>query len=309
MSQRLPGIMCSTEADDIDQGTLVRSCTHPPGIVGYPTILMEEPCWSSIEQLCWSSEVYGNATIVDKTEKVNEGIRNFDKNDNVTSTLEASRKIFVKKKVLGDNPATSDIVEDNFDTGKRKRSLSNRRTRDLATIDSLVLHATSVLRNEPNDITKYFKISVHFIIVPDGTIYRLYDNEVRCNGSSGFNQRSVSVEFEGKFRHDRKNGGVGTNKPTLAQLRSGRKLIFYLKEELPNFKYVFAHSQAANKNCPGPEIWYNVGEWAIRSGLCLASGRQETKGSGKAIPDSWKNGEVKKKNKVIRSFKINVPIM
>ncbi|MCF6263471.1 MAG: N-acetylmuramoyl-L-alanine amidase [Xanthomonadales bacterium] len=305
MNRRPPGIMCSTETDDIDQGTLVRSCMYPPGILGYPTILY---C-RLIKELYLILGMYGNAEIVDKTKEVNEGIRDFDKHDNVTSTLEARDKIFVKKKVFGDNPATPNRVEDNFYTGKRKRSLSNRKIRDLADIDSLVLHQTSVLRNDPHDITKYFKISVHFIIVPDGTIYRLYDNEVKCNGSSGFNGRSVSVEFEGKFRHDRKNGGVGKNKPTLAQLRSGRKLIVYLKKKLTNFKYVLAHSQSANKNCPGPEIWYNVGEWAIKKGLCLASGRDIKEGSGKAIPDSWKNGEVKRKNKVIRSFKINVPII
>jgi hypothetical protein len=219
----------------------------------------------------------------------------------------ASTKVFVKKKVLGDNPATTDIVETRFYTGKKEKVLISRKTRNLDTIDSLVLHQTAVLRKNPNDnIASYFKISVHFIIVPDGTIYRLYDDEVRCNGSSGFNSRSVSVEFEGKFKHDRKNGEIGKEKPTQAQLKSGRKLIVYLKNRLPNFKYVLAHSQSAHKNCPGPEIWHNVGEWAIINGLCLASGRMIKVDNGSTIPDWWIKGEVKRKNKILRSFKIEV---
>ena len=302
-----PGVICSTKTEEIDQGTLIRSWSYSPAIVLESTLDKLEPLWN--ELIHWGSiaAVYGNASIDDKAGEVNDYIRDFKRRDKVDTSEKASKKIFVKKKVYGDNPATGK-VETDFYTGVKKRELVKRKTRNLKTIDSLVLHSTSVLRKKANDITEYFKISVHFIIVPDGTIYRLYDDEVRCNGSHGFNDRSVAVEFEGKFRSDSKNGEIGKEKPTQAQLKSGRKLIVYLKNKLPNFKYVLAHSQSSNKDCPGPEIWYNVGEWAIQNGLCLTSGRMETAGSGTTIPDSWKNGEVRKKSKLIRSFKINVNV-
>ena len=305
MSSRIPGVICYTKAEEIDKGTLVRTLSFSPASLF--TIPNMKILGATLKHSGSIYLTYGDASIVDKTESVDRSIMDFKARDSVNSLAVASTKIFVKKKVLGDNPATTDRVETHFDTGERKRELTRRKTRNLNTIDSLVLHQTAVLRKNPNDnIARYFQISVHFIIVPDGTIYRLYNDEVRCNGSSGFNSRSVSVEFEGKFKHDRKNGNIGKEKPTQAQLKSGRKLIVYLKKRLPNFKYVFAHSQSANKNCPGPEIWHNVGEWAIVNGLCSASGRMETAGSGSAIPESWIKGEVKKRNKVIRSFKIDV---
>jgi hypothetical protein len=157
----------------------------------------------------------------------------------------------------------------------------NKRHRALNKIDALVLHSTA---GPERKLKQYYDFSVHFVITPDGTIYQLHDESVRCHGSSGFNRRSVAVEFVGHFKQD--NGKWNKNNklrhvPTKQQIESGRSLVKYLKRTL-NIKYVLAHAQAANKNCPGPEIWYNVGEWAINNGFS-ANGTKIAVPGGKSI--------------------------
>jgi hypothetical protein len=167
-----------------------------------------------------------------------------------------------------------------------------KKFRSLSVVDSLVLHSTA---GPERNVEKYWDFSVHFVITPNGTIIQNHDEDVRTHGSSGFNKRSVSVEFVGLFKrgHDRRGneqwakGSTLRHVPTTHQIYSGRKLVRYLKQTI-GIKYVLAHSQAANKNCPGPEIWFNVGEWAIDNALS-ADGRDITTGSGKIIPDDWRD--------------------
>ena len=82
---------------------------------------------------------------------------------------------------------------------------------------------------------------------------------------------SVAVEFEGNFPNIK--GGWWINKeakvpdkdkPTQAQLESGKFLTSYLKTVL-NTTHILAHRQGSDsrENDPGPDVWYNVGQWAI----------------------------------------------
>jgi len=165
----------------------------------------------------------------------------------------------------------------------------NKRHRALNTIDALVLHSTA---GPERKLKRYYDFSVHFVITPSGTIYQLHDESVRCNGSSGFNSRSVAVEFVGHFKQG--NGKWNKNNnlrhvPTKQQIESGRSLVKYLKRTL-HIKYVLAHAQAANKNCPGPEIWYNVGEWAINNGFS-ANGTKIAVPGGKSIASIWRDNK------------------
>jgi hypothetical protein len=166
-----------------------------------------------------------------------------------------------------------------------------KKLRLLSDVDSLVLHSTA---GPERAVEKYWDFSVHFVITPSGTIIQNHDEDTKAYGSSGFNNRSVAVEFVGLFKrgHDRHGnelwakGSTLRHVPTTRQIYSGRNLVRYLKKTI-GIEYVLAHSQAANKNCPGPEIWFNVGEWAIKNGLS-ADGRNITTGEGNRIPGDWR---------------------
>lgn len=162
-----------------------------------------------------------------------------------------------------------------------------KKHRALNTIDALVLHSTA---GPERELKKYYDFSVHFVIAPNGTIYQIHDESVHCHGSSGFNSRSVAVEFVGHFKQGNGKWNKNNNlrhEPTMQQIESGRKLVKYLKRTI-NIKYVLAHAQAADKNCPGPEIWFNVGEWAINNGFS-ADGTNITASGGKSIPSIWRD--------------------
>jgi hypothetical protein len=153
-----------------------------------------------------------------------------------------------------------------------------------------VLHSTA---GPERTVEKYWAFSVHFVVTPNGTIIQNHDENVRAYGSSGFYSRSVAVEFVGLFKrgHDRRGnelwakGSTLRHVPTIHQIYSGRNLVRYLNKTI-GIKYVLAHSQAANKNCPGPEIWFNVGEWAINN-TYSADGRDIATPVGKSTPSDW----------------------
>lgn len=165
----------------------------------------------------------------------------------------------------------------------------NIRQRKLKDIDSLVLHQTSF--DGGNGPVRYYDLSVHFIIVPNGVIYQNHDESVKVYGSSGFNKNSVAVEFVGNFKAHNGNWWKGTSlrsTPSRAQLLSGRKLVDYL-QRLLGIRYIYAHRQALDKkgNCPGPEIWFNVGEWALKHGLS-EGGKAYKINTGLSIPKQWR---------------------
>ena len=111
--------------------------------------------------------------------------------------------------------------------------------------------------------------------------------------SNLFNKHSVAVEFVGNFPGVNgkcwKPDKFGCHEVSQAQIDAGRYLIEWLSKVLPSFKTVYAHRQSASikANDPGPDIWRNVGEWAIGE-LGLEDNRDFTYGKGKPIPESWK---------------------
>ena len=167
--------------------------------------------------------------------------------------------------------------------------------RDLNKIDALVLH--QIAFNGGEGAERYYDVSVHYIITPNGTIFQNHDESVYCYGSGAFNSWSVAVEFVGNFKNDRgkwwkhkDSARALKSELTKEQVYSGRKLVLFLKESL-GIKYVFAHRQASTKksNCPGPEIWYNVGEWALKNGLTEGRTKDFKLSKGKSIPKEWRD--------------------
>lgn len=168
----------------------------------------------------------------------------------------------------------------------------NGSVRSLSSVNALVLHQTGFTRG--NDITAYDRLGVHFVIIPDGRIIQLFDESINRPASSLFNRRSVAVEFVGNFPLKPGKwwtGSTANNIPSKQQIASGRGLIVYL-QSLLSISHVFAHRQATppsrRGNCPGPHIWFNIGEWAIARGLS-DGGENYAVGNGGAIPDDWRD--------------------
>ncbi len=173
----------------------------------------------------------------------------------------------------------------------RTRPVGTRSRRD---IDAVVLHQMSFTRGE--DPTRYDPTTSHFAVLMDGTILRLHDPETLLHSSNGFNRRSVAVEFCGVFPNERGRyhrasaSRYGRHTLSVAQAEGGRKLLDIIRAEL-GITHVFTHRQAnypTKANCPGPHIWYNVGEWGVRTGLSDGGPGFHLAG-GRPIPDAWRD--------------------
>ena len=153
--------------------------------------------------------------------------------------------------------------------------------------------------NRGNDPKRYYSVSAHYAILPDGKIIQLHPISAYLEASNGFSSKSVTVEFAGNFPNTRgkcwEAEAHGCHRVTQAQIESGRKLIKHLIKT-NGLKRVLAHRQSSGslENDPGPDIWYYVGQWAIDYYGLSDGGPGYKTGTGKPIPDLWRNwGQVK----------------
>ena len=190
-----------------------------------------------------------------------------------------------------------DRREEGIDAMTRRMEQTKQRisrgpgSRDAGEVDSLVLHQTGFTRGD--DPTKYYKVTAHFLILPNGQIVWLHPFDEYLNASHALNRKSVAVEFIGNFPGPNgkcwKPEKFGCHTLSEAQVEAGRDLVQWLKQVVPKFRAVYAHRQSAalKANDPGPDIWRAVGEYAIHE-LGLEDTRDETFGTGKPIPSSWR---------------------
>jgi hypothetical protein len=115
----------------------------------------------------------------------------------------------------------------------------------------------------------YDTIGSHFAILENGRILQLHPIEANIAASDGFNARSVAIEFAGNFPNTKgkcwNQAKHGCQQLTQAQIEAGRYLIDHLRREI-NLTHILAHRQANGQNRtndPGPDIWYQVGQWTI----------------------------------------------
>jgi peptidoglycan hydrolase-like protein with peptidoglycan-binding domain len=173
--------------------------------------------------------------------------------------------------------------------------------RDPGKIWAFVLHQMAFKRRgretkQYSDPTGYVNTGAHFCIMLDGRIIQLHALSRMIWHGNCVSPRSVAVEFEGNFPNvkgtwwiDKKSTIQNKDLPTQAQYDSGRFLTRYLKTIL-NTTHILAHRQSSDsrENDPGPDIWYNVGEWAINN-LGLTDGGVNFKcGTGNPILAQWK---------------------
>ena len=174
-------------------------------------------------------------------------------------------------------------------------------------VQALVLHQMACCYKVKDPLTRFLKMAPHFAILPDGRILQIHPLQAYTPASNRFNAGSVAVEFAGNFPSTKgkwymskrlkteAQRKANQNQVTPQQIESGRYLVQYLIRAM-GLKTILAHRQSSGtrENDPGPDIWFNVGQWAIDN-LGLKDGGPGFKvGTGNPIPDLWRKwGQVK----------------
>jgi N-acetylmuramoyl-L-alanine amidase-like protein len=170
---------------------------------------------------------------------------------------------------------------------------NQRHPRGRTRVDALVLHQMACCFQPRDPLQRFLSIVAHFAITADGRILQLHPTSALLWASNGFNHRSVAVEFAGNFPNTQgrwwQGDTFGRNQPTQRQVEAGRRLIRHLRSTI-GITHVLAHRQSSGsrENDPGPDIWCNVGQWAVTN-LGLSDGGPGYRiGSGNPIPDAWR---------------------
>jgi hypothetical protein len=170
-----------------------------------------------------------------------------------------------------------------------------REDRPMSEVRAIVLHQTGFGGWKP-DNPLWPKVRAHFVVRQDGTIQCNFDplKQLRY-GSNHANPFCITIEHEGNYPNSLGKWWEGDKfgKDQLSQspalVASSRKLIAALKSKYP-ITHVYAHRQwdKDKQNCPGPDIWLQIGEWG-KAELGLKDGGPDWHyDNGLAIPASWK---------------------
>jgi hypothetical protein len=150
-----------------------------------------------------------------------------------------------------------------------------RTARDPGIISTVILHQTAVasVRSLPpvgtdQDIASehvFDHMIAHFVVCADGTLVYTHDIGHILNDAGG--RFGIDIEFEGDFGNDPEPAEPRLG---MAAIQAGRRLLLWLDGYLPSLSHIHPHGQvqrgAGGKlhSCCGPDIWMNVGEWAVR---------------------------------------------
>lgn len=172
------------------------------------------------------------------------------------------------------------------------------RERDPSEVDLAVLHQTG-------PIFAPDKVRAHFLVMPTNEVLMLHHPLARLRyGSSTWNARCVTIEHAAHYPGRYTAAGVPKwaawnekAKPACAprarledfeeQVHASRALLTHLRAELPSLRFVGAHRQvqAGKGGCCGPDLWREVGEWAVRVlGLELV----DVAPTGSPLPADWR---------------------
>jgi hypothetical protein len=117
------------------------------------------------------------------------------------------------------------------------------------------------------------RIAAHFIVTDDGWAIYLRDVQLVLSNAGG--RRGIDIEFCGRFGNDPVPSG---NRLSREAILCGRELVRALVEQIPSIRHIHPHGQVQQvmdddersfgpkyHSCSGPDIWVNVGEWALRT--------------------------------------------
>lgn len=169
-------------------------------------------------------------------------------------------------------------------TRDHRRIINAGQVQPVSQIRGAFLHQTSFYNP---DLDRYNYIIAHYVVLRSGVVLKVREPTTVLNSVSA--GRAVDIEFEGdypSYRRLRRNSwGALLRYPTVPQLLAGRALLQELTNSL-GISHVWAHLQASNlerDNCPGPQIWFNVAEWAVQN-LGLSS-----TDLARSIPPEWRD--------------------
>ncbi len=165
-------------------------------------------------------------------------------------------------------------------------------------IDLVVLHQTGTRAGLSQ--TALDKTRAHALILDSGEILHLHPWTARLRyGSGPWNARCISIEHRANlpgryvaekgrwWRPDLVPPDAWDPDARRAQVLASRRLLRLLRSELPALRYVAAHRmvQKGKGGCCGPDIWREVGEWALSSlGLELMT----VAPTGSVLPTTWR---------------------
>lgn len=172
--------------------------------------------------------------------------------------------------------------------------------RDASSIKGVVIHQTGFNWDDHN--VNWNNTNAHGVVTREGNVIIIHDPIIRLtHGSNDANEEFITLEHEGNYKSI--NGKCFMpekfgcdNAPTVAQIEASRKLISNFKMSYPNFSEITGHIQwdKEKSNCPGPQIWYNIGEWTIKN-LGLKNGPTSDwyDDRGAPIPNEWRSSKYK----------------
>ena len=175
-------------------------------------------------------------------------------------------------------------------------------SRNLSMVNTIVLHQTTFVSgdalppvsadSEISNDHRLDRVIAHFVVRADGTIVYMRDVEHTLNNGGG--RHGIDIEFEGDYSHSSFPQGM----------RLGRRAILSARELLTNLvslssiaiRNIHPHGQIQKDSrskfdsCCGPDIWVNVGEWAVAN-LNLNCEQPVSYYQNKGISDAQRNQE------------------
>ncbi len=159
------------------------------------------------------------------------------------------------------------------------------------------LHQTACPLHASTDIARCDHIGAHYVVYPDGRVFKLHDIERIIWHGNGWNGRTIGIEIDGLFAgvegvpatvwRDPTSPHLATNSVTPAQVTSVRAIILSDRESIIRHggkpEVIVAHRQSSSsrRDDPGSKVWQDIAI-PLLSELGLDDG-----GPGFAIPDGF----------------------
>lgn len=165
----------------------------------------------------------------------------------------------------------------------RRRIERERSSTPARRITRIVLHQTAGHAHTASDLPgaetdgdihshhRVDEIIAHFIVMQDGTVVYTHDVAFGLNDAGA--AHGIDIEFAGHFPGDTRHT---TERLSEDAILAGRALIYCLAQQIDTLATIHPHGQLQadkRRSCPGPDVWVNVGLWAINHPILGLSSR------------------------------------